>query len=209
MVYSASLLCGETLSLFFQPNGFDGSIYIVTDCSNLSGSCVCGSDQNGVGGEEECSIEETLLSQTYYIIIDAHDPDSGGPFTLENPLSLIGSGRNEGLPERSVDVEAIAAVQHLLEWKGADSRDETAGDPENRLQRFARQLSTKHERDTQHDKPEKHHRRRDCGIPPHSPRLVRDQRVELREGDGSSVISHRHYLSFASGPRRSSPEQVF
>lgn len=84
-VFYIDLLCSQGVSLTYQPTGFDGSIYVVTDCSDIANSCIGGGDENGVDGVEFADAYPGLATRVY-IIVDAHDPDAGGPFTLEYNL---------------------------------------------------------------------------------------------------------------------------
>jgi hypothetical protein len=81
MVFAMSLNCIMGLELSMQPDNFDGAIYIVTDCYDIAGSCVAASDHGGIGATESLSLAPTGY-QTYYIVVDARDPGTGGPFAL-------------------------------------------------------------------------------------------------------------------------------
>jgi hypothetical protein len=81
MVFAVEAGCGLAVDAFYEPIGFDGSIYAVSDCSDVSGSCVVGADAQGVGGAEELLLF-TYINQNYYIIVDAHDAESGDSFTV-------------------------------------------------------------------------------------------------------------------------------
>jgi hypothetical protein len=81
MVLAVEVGCGQGMNVHYTPVGFDGSIYIVTDCSDVTGSCVAGADGHGVGGAEEVGLGSST-NQTYYIIVDAHDAGTGGSFSL-------------------------------------------------------------------------------------------------------------------------------
>jgi hypothetical protein len=81
LVLAIYVSCGQFVTVDCAPIGFDGAIYIVTDCSDVTGSCLAGSDAHGVGGSEYVSLFSST-SRTYYIIVDAHDAGTGGPFSL-------------------------------------------------------------------------------------------------------------------------------
>ena len=81
VVFAMGLDCLMGLDVFMDPDNFDGALYIVTDCSDIAGSCVTGSDHEGVGVEESVILSPTI-SRTYYIIVDARDTGAGGPFNL-------------------------------------------------------------------------------------------------------------------------------
>lgn len=44
LVWSVCIPAGGTLDLVFYENSYDGSAYVVTDCANVVGSCITGSD---------------------------------------------------------------------------------------------------------------------------------------------------------------------
>ncbi len=85
-VFYVDLLCQQGVSLTYTPNGFDGSIYVVTDCSDIANTCIGGADDAGVDGVEYVDAYPGVAMRVY-IIVDAHDPNAGGPFTLE--MSLV------------------------------------------------------------------------------------------------------------------------
>jgi hypothetical protein len=80
-VFQVELNCTTGLSVDLAPSGFDGALYVVTDCADITGSCVAGSDQAGVGANEWVEIWFPM-TRTYYIIVDARDVDAGGVFSL-------------------------------------------------------------------------------------------------------------------------------
>jgi hypothetical protein len=80
-VFAVEVSCAEWLDVSLQPVGFDGAIYIVTDCADVTGSCVSGSDAVGVGVTEGIGLAATA-TRTYYVIVDAHNADSGGTFHI-------------------------------------------------------------------------------------------------------------------------------
>ncbi len=81
-VFYVDLLCQQGVSLTYTPIGFDGSIYVVTDCSDIANTCLYGADEAGVDGVEYADAYPGIAMRVY-IIVDAHDPDAGGAFTLE------------------------------------------------------------------------------------------------------------------------------
>jgi hypothetical protein len=80
-VFAMQLGCTMGLLVDMAPDNFDGALYIVTDCSDIPGSCVAGSDHEGVGAGETAYLAPTIF-QTFYIIVDARDTGAGGPFNL-------------------------------------------------------------------------------------------------------------------------------
>jgi hypothetical protein len=81
LVLRLDLACGSGVNISYAPQGYDGTIYMVTDCSDVSGTCVDGSDRSGVGEFEAVGVGANQ-TRTYYIIVDARDPGAGGPFSL-------------------------------------------------------------------------------------------------------------------------------
>jgi len=57
---------------------WDGSLYVVTDCADVAGTCVAGSDSSP--SEEILSI--CLTAGTYYVIVDGFSSTSRGDYTL-------------------------------------------------------------------------------------------------------------------------------
>jgi hypothetical protein len=82
VAYSVILPAGEDLTAIVFPDTADASIYIVTDCSNLS-SCVAGADEGGPGSAEGVGYTNpTNQPQTLFIIVDAYNASDDGDFTL-------------------------------------------------------------------------------------------------------------------------------
>jgi hypothetical protein len=77
VTYVMDLLAGDEVSLFYF-GGYDESIYIVTDCGDLT-TCVVGEDGTVGTGEEIFWIAPA--DGTYYIIADKYGV-GGGPFDL-------------------------------------------------------------------------------------------------------------------------------
>lgn len=80
-VFSIEVDCGQFLSVYVEPASFDAALYIVTDCADLAGTCVAGSDEDGAGAAESAAME-VITGHTFYVIVDAHDPEGGGAFDI-------------------------------------------------------------------------------------------------------------------------------
>jgi hypothetical protein len=83
VTYKVDLLAGDVVDLTYNgsPTAFDGSIYMVTDCANASGTCVAGADTYPNPPGE--TIHYVVVNPgTYYIICDAYGTNTGGPFVL-------------------------------------------------------------------------------------------------------------------------------
>jgi hypothetical protein len=90
VVYSVSLLTGDHLSLSYS-GGFDQSIYVVSDCSDVGATCVAGANEHGPGETE--TIDWTCTADgTYFIICDAYGLNAGGPFSLQYAITCPSTG---------------------------------------------------------------------------------------------------------------------
>jgi hypothetical protein len=86
-VVAFELHCAGGISLTCHPSGFDASIYLVRDCSDIGGTCVAGSDEHGMNGTESLTYP-VIFGGIYYVIIDAHDADASGTFSLHYDFFL-------------------------------------------------------------------------------------------------------------------------
>jgi hypothetical protein len=85
LTYMFTVPAGSVANLNYT-NATDGSIYIVTDCANVTGTCVVGEDSTVTGGLED--IENFALGAgTYYLILDSYGTNSGGAFTLTGMIT--------------------------------------------------------------------------------------------------------------------------
>ena len=105
VVYKVGAFPGDSLSLDYQQDQADASIYIVTDCSNPSGTCVAGSDHTLVGGHETLSYKFPSAG-TYYIILDSFSPGSGGTWTASGAL-VCAPDRVDTLTSLHTDVDLV------------------------------------------------------------------------------------------------------
>ena len=67
----------------------DGCLYIVTNCSNVQGSCVAGADDQQAGGIEDLRYKFTS-SGTYYLIIDSFGANTTTAWTLVGQFIFCG-----------------------------------------------------------------------------------------------------------------------
>jgi hypothetical protein len=79
VVYVMNLVAGDAVHLVYTTPNHDGSMYIVTDCANVSASCVIGEDDP----EPETINWVATATGTYYLIVDAFTSNGGADFTLE------------------------------------------------------------------------------------------------------------------------------
>ncbi len=87
VVYSFSVGSPMTVTVnMADVNVFDAALYVVTDCSNINGTCVAGSDLcvPACGGGEESVTFAAAASTTYFIIADSFTttPGAGSNFDL-------------------------------------------------------------------------------------------------------------------------------
>ena len=80
VVYKLSALAGDSLWVDYQSLA-DGSIYLVTDCSNVQDSCVAGADET-LQGQVEHLRYGFKRAATYYLIVDNWGADTYGTWTL-------------------------------------------------------------------------------------------------------------------------------
>lgn len=86
-VFAIQVLCGQFLDVTLEPVAFDGSLYIVTDCADIAGTCVSGADASGLGGAEGAGMT-VITGRTFYVIVDAHDADVGGLYHISFGIGL-------------------------------------------------------------------------------------------------------------------------
>lgn len=73
--YSVSVSAGDQLQVTLDPNNYDASLYLVSNCADVNGSCVQGSDL-GVNNNEEL-FPVFQQSGTYYVIADGYSSANG------------------------------------------------------------------------------------------------------------------------------------
>ena len=84
VVYLINAHVGDSLSVDYHSTA-DGVMYMVTDCGNVGGTCVAGSDV-GVEGDTE-HLDYTFTSPGfYYLILDSYDVTPPGTWTLNGNL---------------------------------------------------------------------------------------------------------------------------
>ncbi len=81
-VYEILMFAGEQLRVQATSSGFDSSLYLVSNCADINGSCIAGSDSS-VGGVEEIA-PVFQQSAVYRVIVDGFNGASGtGNLTAE------------------------------------------------------------------------------------------------------------------------------
>jgi hypothetical protein len=80
VVYSFAAQAGDSVWLKLWSTA-DAAMYIVTDCSDIQGTCVRGADAVQPNQIEQLSYTFPTTA-TYYLIIDSYGQDTSGPWTL-------------------------------------------------------------------------------------------------------------------------------
>jgi hypothetical protein len=104
VVYRIDATAGDSLWLNYN-TVFDGSVYIVGDCANVSATCVVGRDSVNTAGTERIRHKFTSTG-TYYLILDAFGVGGGGAWTAAGQF-LCGS---IPLPPNDVCANAISLL---------------------------------------------------------------------------------------------------
>jgi len=84
VVYSRNAVAGDILNISYTSSA-DGSVYIVTDCTNPSGTCVAGKDAT-VSGQAETLSYTFPTTGLYYLILDSFGANTSGTWTLTGTL---------------------------------------------------------------------------------------------------------------------------
>jgi hypothetical protein len=79
--YVVDLQVGDVVDMTYTQLNLDAAFYLVTDCSNVPGSCVAGADDT-VTGQPETIHYVVPATGTYYLILDSYTT-GGGPWTLD------------------------------------------------------------------------------------------------------------------------------
>lgn len=74
--YSVAVNPGDQLRVTYDPaTGYDASLYVVSNCGDISGSCIAGSDRGVAATEVVAPVFQT--SGTYYVIADGFASGAG------------------------------------------------------------------------------------------------------------------------------------
>jgi len=117
LTYAFSPLLGGVYDFTLEPDDADLTLYIVTDCDDISGTCLGLSDATGPGGSETVRISAEA-GTTYYAIVDGVNGSSGAfdlfgrfaPEVVEETAVVSGTvrHRNTNAALSGVRVEALA-----------------------------------------------------------------------------------------------------
>ncbi|MCK4658300.1 MAG: hypothetical protein KAV82_02155 [Phycisphaerae bacterium] len=81
-VYSLAVADTQEVTVAMTNLDYDAALYVVTDCGDVVGTCVAGSD-NCCGGADEGLMFDAEAGITYFIIADCYgESNEGGPFDL-------------------------------------------------------------------------------------------------------------------------------
>jgi hypothetical protein len=76
--FALSLAAGQSVAITLSEQGFDGGVYLFTDCNNIAGSTVGGADTTP--GSPYTFVAPA--SGRYILAVDAWIANTGGPYTL-------------------------------------------------------------------------------------------------------------------------------
>lgn len=120
LVYAIQLDEATGVRLVVDPeDGFDTAFYVVTDCNDMENSCVAGKDAGPASTNEELYFD-ALAKQTYFIIVDGKNANSGS-FVLrakiDAPAPPEGEDTTDG--EETTEGEDIGDGEGVAEGEGA------------------------------------------------------------------------------------------
>jgi len=117
LTYAFAPLLGGVYDFTLEPDDADLALYIVTDCDDVSGTCLGLSDATGPGGSETVRISAEA-GTTYYAIVDGVNGSSGAfdlfgrfaPEVVEETAVVSGTvrHRNTNAALSGVRIEALA-----------------------------------------------------------------------------------------------------
>ena len=82
-IYSVPLIAGKAYSISVTPSSsYDPVVYVFSDCSKPTSSCVAGTNAIGQGKAEKLMFTPQV-SGTYYVAVDAANKVDYGPYILE------------------------------------------------------------------------------------------------------------------------------
>ncbi len=79
MVFTLGLEAGESFEVTMTTDGFDDSIYLITDCADDFGTCVAGADAYPDGSYFTYTAP---VDQQLFLIVDGYGTSSVGEFTI-------------------------------------------------------------------------------------------------------------------------------
>jgi len=90
VVFTLGLEAGESFDVTMTTDGFDDSIYLISDCGDAFGSCVAGDDAYPDGST---FLYTAPVDQQLFLIVDGYGSTSNGEFTITgfNGGNVIGN----------------------------------------------------------------------------------------------------------------------
>lgn len=82
LVFRLELERGDLFTASLIAPEIDAVLYIVRDCARARETCVAGSDLSGPGGLEHIEVGPILDPGVHFLVLDAHEPDARGTWTL-------------------------------------------------------------------------------------------------------------------------------
>ena len=104
VVYHVYATAGDSIWIDYH-SAADGSIYIVSNCSDATGTCVAGEDSSGVNETETLRYKFTQTG-TYYIILDSFGTNTGGAWTMVGRMNCPHLGVSDETPSPRVELGA-------------------------------------------------------------------------------------------------------
>jgi len=91
VTYALDLAAGCRVCVTLNQGTMDwnGGVYMVTDCSDVNGTCVAGSSGWLPGSEDEVFCFDNEIAGTYYIIVDGRTDGGYGPFQLDVVVNCL------------------------------------------------------------------------------------------------------------------------
>jgi len=106
VVYLVYATAGDSIWIDYHSTA-DGSIYIATNCNNVTGTCVAGEDSAGTN-ETETLRHKFTQTNTYYIFIDSFGTNTYGQWTAVGRMNCANVSVGDGLPADRVALGAPA-----------------------------------------------------------------------------------------------------
>jgi hypothetical protein len=81
VVYSVTIPAGQMLTATLSPVGYDGALYVVNTCSDMT--CLAGADNFEVGGTDTVSVANSSgAAESVFVVVGSWSSSAWGTFTL-------------------------------------------------------------------------------------------------------------------------------
>ena len=87
VVYRLNISAGDSIAVDYN-NSTDGALYIVSDCSDVNGTCIAGADLTGAGQTETLRYKFSY-SGVFYLVLDSRNAGSTGTWTASGALICL------------------------------------------------------------------------------------------------------------------------